>query len=69
LAGTARPLKIHYFMLRCIDSMSFLSKIFGDANERFVEKLQPIVDEINGYEPELEKLSDEELKNKTEGLK
>ena len=36
-----------------------------DSNEKVLKKLQPIVDEINGLEPEYEKLSDEELKAKT----
>jgi len=45
--------------------MSILTKIFGDANEKYLKKLQPIVDEINGLENGFEKLSNEELKGKT----
>ena len=45
--------------------MNFLSKIFGDANERYIKSLQPIVVRINGLEKDFEKLSGEELKNKT----
>ena len=41
--------------------MSFLSKIFGDANARYIQSLQPIVDKINSLEKDYEKLSDEEL--------
>ncbi|MFA6423563.1 MAG: preprotein translocase subunit SecA [Patescibacteria group bacterium] len=44
--------------------MSFLKNLFG-SNERVVSKLQNYIDAINGYEPEYEKLSDEELKNKS----
>lgn len=40
-------------------------KIFGDSNERELKKLQPIVEKICSYEPNILKLSDEELKNKT----
>lgn len=40
-------------------------KIFGDPNERELKKLQPIVEKICSYEPNILKLSDEELKNKT----
>jgi preprotein translocase subunit SecA len=36
-----------------------------DSNEKVLKKLQPMVDEINGLEPEYEKLSAEELKAKT----
>ncbi len=40
-------------------------KIFGNSNERELKKLQPIVEKICSYEPNILKLSDEELKNKT----
>ena len=43
----------------------FLTKIFGSANDRAVQKLELIVNKINVLEPFIEKLSDEELKNKT----
>jgi preprotein translocase subunit SecA len=47
----------------------FITKIFGDPNEKFIKGLQPIVDEINSFEPVFEKLSDEQLKEKTKELK
>jgi len=40
-------------------------KIFGDPNEKELKRLQPIVEKINSYEPDILKLNDEELKNKT----
>jgi len=49
--------------------MSFLSNIFGNLNEREVNKLEPVVAIINDIEPEFVKLSDEELKNKTAEFK
>jgi len=45
--------------------MSFFSKIFGDANNDYFKKLQPIIKKINSLEPEFEKFSDEKLKEKT----
>jgi preprotein translocase subunit SecA len=45
--------------------MAFLSKIFGDANARYIKSLQPIVGRINSLEKDFEKLSDSELKEKT----
>ena len=42
-----------------------LAKIFGTANERELKKLVPLVQKINKLEPEFEKLSDDELRNKT----
>ena len=45
--------------------MAFFTKIFG-SNQREIGKIQPIVDQINGFAKSIEKLSDEELKNKTE---
>jgi len=41
-------------------------KLFGSANERYLNKLQPQVEAINALEPELEKLSDADLKAKTQ---
>jgi preprotein translocase subunit SecA len=42
-----------------------LTKIFGTANERVIKKLLPIVAQIGSFEPEMEKLSDEQLRAKT----
>jgi len=49
--------------------MSILNKVFGDANEKYVKGLKPIVDKINSLEPEFESFSDAKLKEKTAGLK
>jgi len=46
--------------------MSIITKIFGDANEKFLKKLQPVVEKINSLESEFEKLPDEKLKEKTQ---
>jgi len=48
--------------------MQLFKKIFG-SNEREVNKLQPIIDEINNFEEVISKLSDEELKSKTQEFK
>src|SRR5436853_1959526 len=40
-------------------------RLFGTANDRYVKSLGPLVDQINELEPELEKLSDEELRART----
>ena len=42
-----------------------MKKIFGTSNERELKKLAPMVEEINGLEPEISALSDEELKGQT----
>ncbi|MEK7598618.1 MAG: preprotein translocase subunit SecA [Patescibacteria group bacterium] len=44
--------------------MSIFKKLFG-SNEREIAKFQPTVDQINSFEPQIQKLSDEELKSKT----
>ncbi|HLU37412.1 MAG TPA: preprotein translocase subunit SecA, partial [Thermomicrobiales bacterium] len=44
-------------------------RIFGTANDRFVKRLQPQVDAINALEPELEALSDGELRARTDWLR
>ncbi len=38
-----------------------LTKIFGTANERAIKRMMPLVAVINAMEPEIKKLSDEEL--------
>ena len=45
--------------------MNVLSKIFGLSGERVIEKLRPYAEKINHLEKDFEKLSSEELKNKT----
>src|SRR3989344_4397924 len=42
-----------------------LLKIFGDANEKQVKRLWPLVSRINEQEPEFTKLSGDELRAKT----
>ncbi|MFH1866748.1 MAG: preprotein translocase subunit SecA [Patescibacteria group bacterium] len=49
--------------------MSFLTKLFGDPNARVVKSLQPTVEKINALEAELEKLSPDQLKGKTQEFK
>jgi preprotein translocase subunit SecA len=44
-------------------------KIFGSSNERRIRAYQPRVEAINALEAELEKLSDEALRARTESLK
>ena len=46
-----------------------VKKIFGNFNERELKKLQPIIDKINSYEPNISKLNDGELKDKTAEFK
>ena len=42
-----------------------LQKIFGSKNERELSRLQPLVQSINEFEPEMLKLTDDQLKGKT----
>jgi preprotein translocase subunit SecA len=48
--------------------LKWLSSLI-DSNEREVRRLQPLVDHINSLEPEFEKLSDAELRAKTDEFK
>jgi preprotein translocase subunit SecA len=45
---------------------TLLGKVFGTKNEREVKRLQPRVAAINALEPEMQKLSDDQLRAKTE---
>ena len=42
-----------------------IAKLIGGSSERVIKKLQPDVDEINGLEPEIEGLSDDQLRART----
>jgi preprotein translocase subunit SecA len=42
------------------------TKIFGSANDRLLKRLWPLVHEINALEPEMQRLSDDELRARTE---
>jgi len=44
---------------------SLLTKVFGSKNDRELKKLQPIIENINTFEPEIQPLSDEQLRAKT----
>jgi len=45
---------------------SYLTSLFGSSNARYIKKLQPRVDAINALEPEMQTLTDEQLKAKTD---
>src|SRR6476469_25445 len=44
---------------------TLLAKVIGTQNERDLKRLRPYVAAINSKEPEIEKLSDEQLRGKT----
>ncbi len=45
--------------------MSILDRFFGNANDKYLKKIQGLVDKINSLEKELEKESNQQLKEKT----
>ena len=45
---------------------NILTKIMGSKNERAMKKLRPVMQQINVFEPEIEKLSDEALRGRKE---
>ena len=49
--------------------MGFLEKIFGDLNAKEVRKVEKIVDLVEAYDEDMQKLTDEELKAKTQEFK
>lgn len=51
------------------DMINLISKVLGDPNERKVKKVLPIVEQINALEDEFSKLTDDELKAKTQEFK
>jgi preprotein translocase SecA subunit len=49
--------------------LSWIKKIVGTKNEREIKRIRPLVERINALEPETQKLTDEELRAKTDGFK
>ena len=45
---------------------TLIGKVFGTSNERVVKGLMPRVQAINALEPEMQKLTDDELRAKTD---
>jgi len=45
---------------------NLLTKVIGDPNEREMRRLQPLVEAINALEPEIQALTDAELRAKTD---
>ncbi|MER3429029.1 MAG: preprotein translocase subunit SecA [Pyrinomonas sp.] len=43
----------------------FLTKLFGTPNQRYLKSVRPIVERINALEPEVQKLSDEQMRART----
>ena len=49
--------------------MGLLQKLFGTHSENELKRIYPIVDRIEALEPEMQKLSDAELRDKTREYK
>jgi preprotein translocase subunit SecA len=47
----------------------WVKKIFGSSSDIFLKQAKPVVSEINAFEPQIEKLSDDELKAQTAKFK
>ncbi len=46
--------------------MSLMEKIFGDLNEKEVKKVSKIADKVMAYDEEMQKLTDQQLRDKTD---
>ena len=49
--------------------VNVLTKVFGSKNERELKRIQPVVEQINALEPQMQALSDEELRGQTPRFK
>ena len=49
-----------------IKMLNIVNKLFGSSSKRYLKSFSKNLNKINEFEPEIEKLSDQELKNKTE---
>ena len=44
---------------------TFLTKLFGSSNDRILKKIQPIIDKIKEFDPQMQAFSDNQVGNKT----
>ncbi len=51
------------------DNMKLFEKVFGSYSDREIKRIMPLVKKINDLEGDTEKLTDEELRNKTQEFK
>ncbi len=49
--------------------MKLIDNIFGTHSQRELKRVEPIIKKIEAFKPEIEKLNDEELRNKTKEFK
>jgi preprotein translocase SecA subunit len=49
--------------------LSWIKKVVGTKNEREIKRIRPLVQLVNALEPEFQKLTDDELRAKTEQFK
>ena len=49
--------------------MNMFSKVFGTRSQREVKRIMPLVKKIEDLRPEMQKLTDEELRGKTREFK
>ena len=49
--------------------MGLMEKIFGDLNEKEVKKVSKIPDQVMKYDEEMQSLTDDQLREKTEEFK
>jgi preprotein translocase subunit SecA len=47
----------------------FLTKVFGSSNQRYLKTIRPIIERVNELEPSVKRLSDEELRARTQEFK
>ena len=43
-----------------------VAAVFGTSNEREIKRIQPLVEQINSFEPVIKQLSDDQLRGKTD---
>ena len=45
---------------------NYLTKVFGSKNERELKKLQPLLEEVNSFEPKIQAMSDAQIRAQTD---
>ena len=48
--------------------MSFIEKLFGNFSDKELKRIRPLAKKVEDLEPQMQKLSDEELRGKTSAI-
>ena len=61
--------RLKHYAERKVTYMGFMTKLFGTHSDHELKRIYPIADRIEDLEPQMQSLTDEQLKAKTQEFK